>query len=246
MTIKKNSFYWIKCLLVLTLIFPLLAACGQVNVAEQFPLESVTEDGNRTSYVYRAADTTVPDAAKLLSDKQRPEQISKEDPERMFLVYSNQIIQIQQDQEQPKDALIEVASKEYVKQNYDRSFLEMYLTYKIVDSMFDSLSGLGKYRGYTDRKVYTPSKPYHAPTKEDMKKAPPITVDRKGSIFKRGSSNDSTVGSSSNIFKRTPSSSKGTISRDKSGTSIKNPTIKKYKPPKTRSGKGSVFRRGRR
>lgn len=243
---KNKSLYWIKCLLVVTLIFPLLVACGQVNIAEQFPLESVTEDGNQTSYVYRAEKTTVPEAAKLLADKQRPEQMSKEDTERMFLVYSNQIIQIQQDQEFPEDSLIEVASKEYVQKNYDRSFLEMYLTYKIVDSMFDSLKSIGKYRGYSDRKTYTPAKPNHAPTKEDLKKAPPITVDKKGSIFKRGSSKDSTVGSGGSIFNRTPSNSKGSISRDKSGTSVKKPTIKKQKPPKTRVGKGSVFRRGRR
>ncbi|MCG7409337.1 DUF4247 domain-containing protein [Paenibacillus sp. ACRRX] len=245
---KNKSLYWLKWLLVVTFIVPLLTACGQMDISETYPLESVTKEGNSSSYVYRAAGVEVPAVATALADKRKPEQISKEDKERMFLVYPDEVIQLQRDTENPEDTLIEVDSKEYVQKNYDRSFLEMYIQYKIVDTLFDSLSGFGKYRGYTQQRQYAPSKPYRAPTQEDKKKAPPITVERKGSIFRRGSNQDSTVGSGGSIFNRTPSS-KGSITRDKSGGSkysSKSPTIKKSKPPRTRIGKGGITRRGRR
>lgn len=239
-------------LLVISLIFPLLAACGQMDLSDQYPLESVSRDGNSTSYVYRAADTPVPVVANALAEQKQPKEISKEDTERMFLVYNDEMIQVMQDPEAPEDSLVEVDSLTYVQQNYDRSFLEMYFQYKLLDSLFDALGGLGsgKYRGYTERKSYTPSKSYTAPTKEDLKKVPPITVQRKGSVTRRGTNNDTTVGNTGNLFERNPSSStsKGSIKRDSSGGnfSSKNPTVKKSKAPKLKVGKGGISRRGRR
>ncbi|MBN3527412.1 DUF4247 domain-containing protein [Paenibacillus apiarius] len=249
---RKFGLDAIKWTIMICLIVPLLAACGQFDLSESYPLESVTREGQSTSYIYRAAGTSVPDAAQAIADKRKPEQISENSDERMFLVYRDELIQIQQDPNNPEDSLIEVDSKEYVRQNYDRSFLETYITYKILDSLFDSVRGYGQYRGYTDRGNYAPAKPYRKPTVEDKKKAPPITVDRKGSIFRRGSDKDTTVGSGGSIFTREPSdrSSKGSITRNRDGGGSSQkynpPKVKKYKPPKTRVGSGSIFRRGRR
>lgn len=237
-------------LLIFCLVFPLLSACGQLDLSETYPLESVSREGNSTSYVYRAENTTVPDAAKALADKRTPKDMSKEDKERMFLVYSDEMIQVMQDPEVPEDSLIEVDSLQYVQQNYSSSFLEMYFTMKLLDTLFDGLGGLGhgKYRGYTDRKVYTPAKSYNAPSKDDFKKAPPMTVERKGSITKRSKNSDTTVGSNGKITERTPSSSgsKGSIKRGSNGNfDSKKPTIKKSKPPKIKIGKGGITRRRR-
>ena len=170
----------------------------------------------------------------------------------MFLIYNDEMIQVMQDPEAPEDSLIEVDSLAYVQQNYDRSFLEMYFQYKLLDSLFDALGGLGngKYRGYTERKVYTPSKSYTAPTKDDLKKVPPITVNRKGSVTRRGTNTDTTVGNTGKIYERNPSSStsKGSIKRDSSGSDFntKKPTVKKSKAPRLKVGKGGISRRGRR
>lgn len=247
-----NTRGWnaVKWIIIASLLFPLLAACGRIDLSASYPLESVARDGSSTSYIYRAENTPVPEAAEAIAEQRRPEQISETSTERMFLVYRDQLIQIQQDPEKPEDSLIEVDSKEYVKNNYDRSFLEMYLQYRLLDTLFDSLRGAGGYRGYTDRGDYKPAKPYRAPTTEEKKKIPPLTVERKGSIFRRGtSSNDSTVGSGGSIFKRTPSDSntRGSITRNKNeydkSSKYPPPRVKKYKPPKTRSRSGSIFRR---
>lgn len=50
----------------------------------------------------------------------------------------------------------------------------------MLDALFDSLRGSGSYRGYSSRDVYRPSQgQYRAPTVQEKKAIPPITVERK-------------------------------------------------------------------
>lgn len=202
---KKRMALGLKLMLVLSLVMSLLSACGMPSVQDTYPLESVSGSGNTTSYVYRAADRSVPEVAQELSEQRKPDQISAENEERMFLVYQDQYYHLQQDPNKKEDTLIEVDSKEYVRQNYDSSFLQGYLTATLIGNLFDSFggSGYGKYRGYTDRDTYKPNQgTYRAPTNNDKKAAPPITVDRKGSITRRGGDTDTSVGSGGGLFSR--------------------------------------------
>ena len=246
---KRRSLLSIKLLLVLSFLVSLLSGCGAPpDVKNSYPLESVNRDGNATSYVYRAAGKTVPVVAAELSEENKPDDMSPENTERMFLVYGDDFYHVQQDPAKPEDTLIEIDSKEYVKRNYDSSFLQGYLTAVLISDLFDSLgrSG-GGYRGYTSKDVYKPKEGnYRNPTDSDKKVAPPLTVDRSGKISRRG---QGTVGSGGNIFKREPSSdqSKGTIKRGESGGGgLFGSPKKSYTKPKTRIGSGKIGRRGRR
>lgn len=246
---KRRSLLSVKLLLVLSFLVSLLSGCGAPpDVKNSYPLESVNRDGNATSYVYRAAGKTVPVVAAELSEENKPDDMSPESTERMFLVYGDDFYHLQQDPAKPEDTLIEIDSKEYVKRNYDSSFLQGYLTAVLISDLFDSLgrSG-GGYRGYTSKDVYKPKEGnYRNPTDSDKKAAPPLTVDRSGKISRRG---QGTVGSGGNIFKREPSSdqSKGTIKRGESGGGgLFDSPKKSYKKPKTRFGSGKIGRRGRR
>ncbi|MFD0713736.1 DUF4247 domain-containing protein [Paenibacillus sp. GCM10027626] len=248
------SAYALKLLLVFSLIVPLLAACGGINetIKETYPLESVNGSGNQTSYVYRAANKSVPEVAKELSEQSKPQQQSKEADDRMFLVYSDRIVHLQQDKQQPEDTLIEVDSKEYVKKNYSMSFLEGYLLASLLSDLFDAgRYGGGNYRGYNDRDTYKPKTgTFHAPTAKEKKATPPLTVERKGSIFKRskdaGSGGFGDLGSGGGSIFSKPSEKSGKITRNgseskKSGGSIFSPG--KSKKPKTKSGFGRIIRR---
>ncbi|NUU79426.1 DUF4247 domain-containing protein [Paenibacillus xylanilyticus] len=242
---KKRMALGLKLMLVLSLVMSLLSACGMPSVQDTYPLESVSGSGNTTSYVYRAADRSVPEVAQELSEERRPDQISAENEERMFLVYQDQYYHLQQDPNKKEDTLIEVDSKEYVRQNYDSSFLQGYLTATLIGNLFDSFggSGYGKYRGYTDRDTYKPNQgTYRAPTSSDKKAAPPITVDRKGSITRRGGDTDTSVGSGGGLFSRKKEPSTGTVERNKSGGLFDSPKSS-YKKPKTRVGGGRIKRR---
>ncbi|MEK0313599.1 DUF4247 domain-containing protein [Cohnella sp. 56] len=239
---------------MLALVVTLLSACGpSLNVEETYPLESVSGSGSQTSYVYRAAGETVQEVATGLEAKKKPEQVSKEDPQHMFLVYSDQIIHVQQDPNKPEDSLVEVDSKEYVRQNYSPSFLEGYLLASLIGNLFDSSRGgyYGDYRGYGSQKAHPPSTgTYRTPTVSDQKTAPPLTVDKKGSIFKRGGSSGSSSGSvgSDGLFGKKKGTS-GSITRDgtsgsgssKSGSSFK--PRKTTKPRTSFGGSGRISRR---
>jgi hypothetical protein len=248
---KKMSSLSLKLMLVLGLLVSLLSGCGAPNVKETYPLESVNRDGSSTSYVYRAVNTSVPEVASALISEKKPDQASPESTERMFLVYGSKYYHLQQDPKNTSDTLIEISSKEYVKRNYSSSFLQGYLASSLLRDLFDSLGRGGNYRGYTSKDIYKPSQGnYHKPTDADKKISPPLTVERKGNIFRRGKDSDSSsVGSNGSWFNRDSGSSKdkkGKIERKKGGSSssgwFDSPKIKK---PKTRKGTGSIFKRRR-
>jgi len=250
--LAKRLLYGLKWLLVVALIVPLLAACTY-SVSESFPLESVNKNGKETSYVYRAENQTVPEVAQEIADEKKPKEISKEDTERMFLVYNDEVYHIQKDPNKPEDTLIEVSSKEYVRNNYASDFLRGYITASIIGSLFDSVGswGSGNYRGYSSKDTYKPKTDYTKPTEQDKKAKPPITVNKSGSITKRSSSGTSSKSSStdnkssdSGIFGKITrnSGSSGSSSNSKSSSVTKKPP--KVSSPKTGFGKtGSIFRR---
>jgi hypothetical protein len=121
-------------------------------MANNYPLEDVvSDDRQNTSKVYRAENQSVPEVANILVKQSQPEEISKEDPERMFLIYNDRLIQVMRDAQKPEDTLVEVSEKEFVRRNYDTSFLEAYFMYRIVDSLFDLGGRRGRgYGGYVN------------------------------------------------------------------------------------------------
>lgn len=130
----------------------LLSGCGGGGIADsinkQYPFESaVTGDGGTQSLVYRAENQTVQEVAKTLSAKASPKESSKEDPERMFLVYNDQLIHIMKDTKKPADSLVEVSDREFVRRHYNTSILETYLMFSIVNSMF-GMGGIRRDQGY--------------------------------------------------------------------------------------------------
>ncbi|CAI8747305.1 hypothetical protein BHU24_00405 [Bacillus pseudomycoides] len=241
--------------------FALSGCQNEKSIQDRYPLESVAKDGKQESYVYRAANRSVPEVAKELIDEKEPKQASKEDENQMFLVYSDKIYNIQKDKEKPSDTLIEISNKEFVRQNYQPSFLQGYILASILDDIFDSRKSYhGDYRGYTDRKNHKPVIPERPPTKEEKKTPPPITKQGKGSIIKRSDkvAPKTSVGDKGSITeketKTVPPSTenKGKIIKSPGGSSgsdvkpkssIKSPP-KNTSPPKTRvGGSGKITKR---
>lgn len=249
---RNNWSTAIKTILAIVLFASVLAGCGNNSVSSAYPLESVTQDGNQLSKIYRAANKTVPEVAKELADERTPKEISKEDTDRMFLVYPDELYHLQKDPNKPEDTLIEIDNKEFVQQNYDSSFLQGFLVASILDDLFDAFKhrGSGSYRGYSSRDTYKPIVVYHQPTSSEKKMYPPITKEGKGSIFKRGSgtssskgifsSDSSSSGSSGKIFK----SSGGSDTGPKQSSIFGKP--RSNSPPKTKvGGSGKIFKRKR-
>jgi len=223
----------LQILIVLGLLASLVSGCGAPApvIRESYPLESVNREGNATSYVYRASNQTVAEVAEYLTAERTPDQISPASRERMFLIYGNQWYHLQQDAQIPADTLVEVDSAEYVRNNYDASFLQLYLTSRLIGGLFGTGYGAGTYRGYGSREVYKPSQgSYRVPTAQDKKIAPPITVVRQGAIARRGRTGTVTGGTGGN----------------KSGSDYYDAPQQRIKKPQTRYRTGRIGRRGRR
>ena len=122
----------------------------------------------------------------------------------MFLVYSDKIYNLQKDKEKPSDTLIEISNKEFVRQNYQPSFLQGYIMGSILNDIFGSRkSSYGDYRGYNDRQNHKPVIQRDRLRKK-KRNPPPITKEGKGSIIKRGDNVDSksSVGDTGSITKK--------------------------------------------
>lgn len=249
-----------KAVLVVSLMASVLAGCGGQSVGSTYPLESITDNGGQSSRVYRAENKTVPVVAQELADQKKPKEISKEDADHMFLVYSDEWYHLQKDPNKPEDTLIEVDNKKFVQENYSSSFLQGYITASIINGLFDLAKGYsGSYRGYGSKNTYKPTVVYHQPTKQEKKAYPPITKPGSGSIFKRSSTADSSYSKSSggSIFKKSDyssSSSSGKIIRNSSDSYYSSSSSSKSSssifsrpksnsPPKTSKGFGSLKRR---
>ncbi|KEO84520.1 DUF4247 domain-containing protein [Tumebacillus flagellatus] len=173
--------------------------CGMENSANfiknQYALEDVKGSGDTQQKVYRAPGQTVPDVAKKIADEQKPDEMSKESTERMFLVYPQTLIHVQQDPNKKEDALIEVDTKEFVRQNYDPSFLNGFLAASLLSNIFGSgwrsyrgggYTGVGydpTYRGRTGGGTYTP--PYTSPSRTTPSVKPPKSSSGTGRVIRK-------------------------------------------------------------
>lgn len=186
----------IKVILIGTLLALTLTGCADEAAENSYPLESITQNGQQQSKVYRAENKTVPQVAEELRQQEEPKEISKTDTERMFLVYPDKWYHLQKDPKKPEDTLIEISNNEFVRQNYNPSFLEGYILASVLDKLFDSHKRYdGQYRGYTERDIYKPKTTYHTPTAQEKKATPPITTQGSGSIIKRSDRPSSTSNS---------------------------------------------------
>lgn len=212
----KARSAWFKIFLAMIVAMSLLAGCsaagsGQPSSAGGYPLVSVSRNSSETSYLYRAANKTVPAVARQLSGQKKPEQVSRTDNRQMFLAYPGELYNLQKDNKHPADTLIEVSNKAFVQDHYSASFLKGYLSAVLLDRLFQfGKDAVGGYRGYTGGAgtVQKRTPVYKPATAKDKKIVPPITRQTTGSIIRRGSTR------SSNSLSGTFSRIKSSVSKD--------------------------------
>ncbi|GIP33886.1 DUF4247 domain-containing protein [Paenibacillus sp. J2TS4] len=251
----KRWVSFIAAFLSLTLVLGCSSAGSYVK--DHFPLSDVIGKGKDTSKIYFAEGQDVPTTAKELSKQEKPQEISEENDEQMFLLYKDKLINLQKDPENEENTIIEISSSEYVRKNYDSSFLEGFLTAALLNSWFGGWEkggdSPGQYRGYNPASV--PPKSAGDPSTSSGTSPPksndsPTTSDRTGSFSSKASKEDkgkqSTVApapsakpKSSGIFS-TKSSSESKESRKNDGST---PSVKKPSKPKTSKRIGSFSRR---
>ncbi|TMV47759.1 DUF4247 domain-containing protein [Paenibacillus mesophilus] len=217
---------WVTMLLVVALLSGCANAANYVK--DTYPLVDMAGKGKSAAKVYEAEGKTVPEVAKELSDQDKPAEMSKEDPDQMFLLYDNRVVNLQKSPDNPSNTLIEIDTIEYAKQNYDSSFLEGYIAASLIQSIFGNSWYDSSYKKYsTPYKGYSTSVPAKSTTSSssassnDDKK--PTTSDRTGSFTSKGStpagSSTPATGSSGSSSSSAAKGSTGSSSTGSSGSS---------------------------
>lgn len=164
--------------------------------------------------------------------------MSQKSSQQMFLVYSNELYNLQRDKKNPANTLIEVSNKEFVRNNYSSSFLSGYLSAMLLDHLFQlGRNASGNYQGYSRGGTVRRTSTYKTPTAAEKKAVPPLTVQTTGSIIKRSQS-----ASGSKTGSGTFSKIKNSVSQDV-GQSIHSAENRVGKIFRTKSngGTGSVY-----
>lgn len=246
--------------IMITLIVSLLLGCSNASsyLKDQYPLVDVQGKGKESAKVYSAVNKDVPTVAKEIADKEPPIEKSKDDKEKMFLIYKDKIINVQKDPKNELDTLVEVDSIAYAKDNYGSSFLQGYITASILQSVlgggwFGQDRANNDYRGYSSLPRSTESS--RAPPVTDKNK--PTTSDRTGAFNSKPTGKNGTTDTSTGSVKSTAaetksSGSSGTFTTKKSSETSstyarKNdgsaPSYKSPAKPKTSIRSGSFSKR---
>jgi hypothetical protein len=192
---------WTRLIAVTLIVSVFLAGCGQDMegfIKNEYQLVDVQGSGNNMQKVYRAPNSTVPEVAKQIAKQDKPDEISAENDERMFLVYGDRIVHVQQDPQKKEDVLVEVDTKQFVREHYDPSFLEGFLAASLITSMFGSnwrsyphtgYSGYGDSYKYKDPRTspgYTvPKTPYTNPGGGSGSYTPPKSSKGTGRVIRK-------------------------------------------------------------
>lgn len=140
---------WVMVITIMTLAVTAMSGCGSRD-PEQYLQDNYKLINTKTSQfntgdiakVYRIPKT--PDvAAEEIARTADPDFMSGPSTGRMLLVYPDKLIDITADPEDPATCLAEVASKEFVANNYPRDhfdtgdFLTGYIAAEVIDEIFD-------------------------------------------------------------------------------------------------------------
>lgn len=271
MGVKKRWPAWIAVLLAISL----LVGCSDAGsyVKNNYPLTDVQGSGKDISKIYTVEGKDVPTVAKELVAQEKPKEASPDSNDQMFLMYSDKLVNLQKSPENESNTLVEISTVEYVKNHYDNSFLQGYLTASVLQSLFGGggLFGGGSsgktYRGYTsDSKTYS-GRGDPSTDSSKSKSQTPSTTDRSGSFNTKPSTGSdskspsstapSSSSGSSGSFNTKPSTNSGSTSSGSSskpstgGTSSSSSSVRKSDgsspsnktTPKTSSRSGSFSKK---
>lgn len=106
-------------------------------IQRAFPLLDTVQSSNGISKIYMTKELTLPEVADQLSNQVKPDEISERQKDKQVLVYPETFVIIQESDEEPGLVTIELASDQFVRNNYSPSFFDGLLAYYILDEVLD-------------------------------------------------------------------------------------------------------------
>ncbi|CDQ41259.1 MULTISPECIES: DUF4247 domain-containing protein [Virgibacillus] len=98
---------------------------------------SSQEDSSDISEIYIAENKSVDEVVSELQEYKEPQKVSEKSDQKQALVYNNLFVIITEDEEDPDNSTVEVASKNFVRDNYQPSFFNGLFALWLLDEVLD-------------------------------------------------------------------------------------------------------------
>ncbi len=105
-------------------------------ISNNFPFVDSVIGEDTTANVYGTLNFEVEELADILADVKQPDEISDYKDGQQILVYPDKFVILKDSEEIDNATFIEVASEEFVKNNYSPNFLTTYFAIRMLDGLF--------------------------------------------------------------------------------------------------------------
>ncbi|SEQ10717.1 protein of unknown function [Virgibacillus subterraneus] len=142
-------------------------------IEANFPLMDVISNESNKAEIYATNQFDLTELSSVLTSAKKPKNESEVKDNQQILIYDDSFVTLKESEDDKDVLLLEVASDEFVRQNYSPSFLSTFFAMSLLNNTFGSnnwgcRSG-NCYGGYTGKGYY-----------------PNGTPNRGGSIFRGG------------------------------------------------------------
>ncbi len=100
-------------------------------------VDVVSEGNNEQSYIYATRQFGLEELSPLIERGMKAEQVSDIQENKQIFIYSNYILTLQEDQEDPELLLLELASTEFVRNHYTPNYFSGFFALWLLDDVLD-------------------------------------------------------------------------------------------------------------
>ncbi|MGX4667998.1 DUF4247 domain-containing protein [Cerasibacillus sp. JNUCC 74] len=98
---------------------------------------SSQEDSSDISEVYIAEDKSIDEVVSELREHEEPDRISDRSDQKQALVYDNLFVIVTEDEDDSDNSTVEIASQQFVRDNFQPSFFHGLFAYWLLDEILD-------------------------------------------------------------------------------------------------------------
>jgi hypothetical protein len=98
---------------------------------------SSQEDSSDISEVYIAEDKSIDEVVSELREHEEPDRISDRSDQKQALVYDNLFVIVTEDEDDSDNSTVEIASQQFVRDNFQPSFFHGLFAYWLLDEVLD-------------------------------------------------------------------------------------------------------------
>ncbi len=100
-------------------------------------VDVISEGSNETTRIYATSQFSIQELSSMFEDYTNPDQVSDIKNEKQAFVYSNDFLTVQLDQEDKSIVLMELATKEFVRNHYAPNYFDGLFALWVLDEVLD-------------------------------------------------------------------------------------------------------------